>query len=80
MAGSWLRWCARTLLRVLSFGGHDFNVGSDRDQVGNDGVMEAREGSGDLKGRTVQLGFTDLADKAEFRHTLESRLKATWGS
>ena len=55
-------------------------MGSDRDQVGNDGVVEAREGSSDLKGRTVQLGFTDLADKAEFRCTLESRLKATWGS
>ena len=55
-------------------------MGRDRDQVGNDGVMEAREGSGDLKGRTVQLGFTDLADKAKFRHTLESQLKATWGS
>ena len=52
--------------------GHDLNVGSDRDQVSNDGVMEAREGSSDLKGRTVQLGFTDLADKAKFRCTLES--------
>ena len=55
-------------------------MGSDRDQVGNDGVVEVREGSGDLKGRTVQLGFMDLADKAKFRRTLESRLKATWGS
>ena len=62
------------------FGGHDFNMGSDRDWVGNDGVVEAREGSGDLKVRTVQLGFMDLADKAKFRHTLESQLEATWGS
>jgi hypothetical protein len=44
-------------------------------------LVEGTEGTGDLKGRTVQLGSMDLASgKAEFRGTLESRLQANWGS